>query len=55
MGLWLPKNGHKGRDANNSLKRGVCQKGGKAINGGVVGNVYNAKTCFAKIRINRIY
>ena len=40
MGLWLPKNGHKERDANNSLKWGDIPKEGKVKNGGVVGNVY---------------
>ena len=38
--LWLPKNEHKGRDANNSLKWVVCQKWGQVTNGGVMGNVY---------------
>ena len=41
MGLWLPKNGHKERDANNSLKWGDIPKEGKVTNGGVVGNVYS--------------
>ena len=40
MGLGLPKNGHKERDANNSLKWSDMSKEGKVINGGVVGNVY---------------
>ena len=40
MGFRLPKNGHKERDANNSLKWSHMPKEGKVINGGVVGNVY---------------
>ena len=40
VGLWPPKNGHKERDANNSLKWGGMPKGGKVANDGVVGYVY---------------
>ena len=48
----LTKYGHKGRDANNSLKLGAIPKsGGKAIKGGM-GNVWKGKIAFWK-KINK--
>ena len=55
--LWLPKNGHKGRDANNSLKWGGMPKMGAGHKWWGYGKclLWNGKICFAKIRIKRIY